>query len=78
MFLPEYQVLALRHWKKWLPKHFAELSAASELATMTQVAAALTEAEVRALMDRGLGRQDAERIVLPRYILLAPEPLAAN
>jgi hypothetical protein len=78
MFPPAYQVLALRHWKKWLPKHYAELSAKSELHTVTQVAAALTEAEVRALMDRGLVRQDAENIVLPRYILLAPEPANAN
>ncbi len=64
---------ALRHWKEWLPNRYAELLESNQLLTAAEAAAKGAAVEIRMLMDAGMRRDEAEEIVLPKWILLPPE-----
>lgn len=67
---------AIRHWKEWLPNRYAELLEANQLITAAEAAAKGAALEMKELMDAGMRRDEAEEIVLPKWILLPPEPEA--
>lgn len=64
---------ALRHWKEWLPNRYKELLEANGLVTAAAAAAAGAAKEIKELMDAGARLDEAEEIVLPKWILLTPE-----
>ncbi len=64
---------AIRHWREWLPNRYAELLAANQLLTAAEAAAKGAAKEMRELMEAGFRRDEAEEIVLPKWILLPPE-----
>lgn len=69
---------AIRHWKEWLPNRYAELLEANQLITAAEAAAKGAAQEMKALMDAGMRRDEAEEIVLPKWILLPPESSASE
>lgn len=64
---------ALRHWKEWLPNRYKELLEANQLTTAAAAAAAGAAREIRELMQAGARLDEAEEVVLPKWILLPPE-----
>ena len=64
---------AIRHWREWLPNRYAELLETNQLAEAADAAAKGAAMEIRALMNAGARRDEAEEVVLPKWILLPPE-----
>lgn len=64
---------AIRHWKEWLPNRYRELVEANQLLTAAEAAAKGAAQEIRELMDAGARLDEAEEVVLPKWILLPPE-----
>lgn len=64
---------AIRYWKEWLPNRYRELLEANELVTAAAAAAAGAAKEIRQLMAAGARLDEAEEVVLPKWILLQPE-----
>lgn len=64
---------AIRHWREWLPNRYKELVEANELVTAAAAAAAGAAREIRELMQAGARLDEAEEVVLPKWILLPPE-----
>ena len=64
---------AIRYWKDWLPNRYKELLEANQLVTAANAAAAGAAKEIRELMQAGARLDEAEEVVLPKYILLPPE-----
>lgn len=67
-------IKARKHWEEWLPKKVKELKAAGEFGQALQTAARLAQEEIASLMAQGYQQHEAEEVVLPQFILLAPEP----
>lgn len=64
---------AIRHWREWLPNRYRELLEANELVTAAAAAAAGAAREIKELMQAGARLDEAEEVVLPKWILLPPE-----
>ncbi len=64
---------AIRYWKDWLPKRYKELLDANQLVTAAAAAAAGAAKEIKELMQAGARLDEAEEVVLPKWILLQPE-----
>lgn len=69
---------ARKHWETWLPQKTAELKAAREFTEASEAAAALALKEAQHLMRQGAKEHEALEIVLPKFILLEPEPPAED
>lgn len=65
---------AREHWEEWLPKKTQDLKEAGEFKTATRAAARRAQAEIAELMAQGHCEHEAEEVVLPKHILLEPEP----
>lgn len=70
----QYSKLALDHWTKWRPKMVEEMRKAGTLDQRVQTASKEAAERVAALMASGAQKHEAEEMVLPELILLAPEP----
>lgn len=66
---------ALNHWREWLPTMYADLQRHNMLTTTAAKSAEMAAREIRELMQAGARLDEAEEIVLPKYILLTPEEL---
>lgn len=64
---------AIRYWKDWLPNRYKELLDANQLVTAAATAAAGAAKEIKELMQAGARLDEAEEVVLPKWILLQPE-----
>ncbi len=65
--------MARTHWARFLPKMYARMQ---EEGTLEQELTKAGETALQELLDleeRGLRRNEANEIVLPKYILLPPE-----
>jgi hypothetical protein len=67
-------IKARKHWEEWLPEKTEGLKEAGEFKAVTRGAARLAQAEIAELMARGYQQHEAEELVLPKHILLEPEP----
>ena len=67
-------IKARKHWEEWLPEKTHGLKEVGEFKAATRAAARLAQAEIADLVARGYQRQEAEELVLPKHILLEPEP----
>ena len=67
---------ALTHWTKWLPNKVKALKAEGKLGEAIQGAASQAQRAMSDLMSQGYREHEAEEVVLPRYVLLPPEPEA--
>lgn len=72
--IEELKAKAADHWQEWLPAKWANLVAEDRVDLELTRAATQAEREIREWMDRGARLDEAEEMVLPRTILLAPEP----
>jgi hypothetical protein len=72
--IEELKAKAAEHWETWLPGMWADLIAEDRLDQALTQAAMQAEREIREWMDRGARLDEAEEMVLPRIILLTPEP----
>jgi hypothetical protein len=68
-------IKARKHWEEWLPEKTQDLKEAGEFKVATRIAARRAQAEIADLMARGYQQHEAEEVVLPKHILLEPEPL---
>jgi hypothetical protein len=68
-------IKARKHWEEWLPEKTQGLKEAGEFKAATRVAAMRAQAEIADLTARGYQKHKAEEVVLPKHILLEPEPL---
>jgi len=64
---------ARRHWEKHLPKTTQRLKESGQFGAAVRDAARRTQGEIADLMLQGYSKVDAEKLVLPKYILLPPE-----
>ena len=64
---------AMNHWRDWLPVMYADLNQRNQLVTTAARAAKKAAKEIRQLMEAGARLDEAEEVVLPKYILLPPE-----
>lgn len=71
----ELVIKARNHWEKWLPKKTMELKNSGQFHEALQIVAVYARAEITELMAQGYQQREAEQVVLPLYILLAPESL---
>jgi len=69
----DYVLMAMDHWRKFLPKMWAELKAEGREIEAMHKAARLAHDKVSLLIRQGLREDEAEEIVLPELILLPPE-----
>ena len=72
--IEELKAKAAEHWETWLPEMWADLIAENRLDQALTQAAMQAEREIREWMDRGARLDEAEEMVLPKTILLTPEP----
>ena len=68
-------IKARKHWEEWLPEKTQDLKEVGEFKAATRIAARRAQAEIVDLMARGYQEHEAEEVVLPKHILLEPEPL---
>ena len=69
-----WRILAEHHWQKFLPQYYRSLQKQSILEeTLDQAAQNMTQALVTMVSDQGIDYSTAREILLPQYILLAPE-----
>lgn len=64
---------ALNHWREWLPAMYADLERNNQLVSTAAANAEMAAREILELMAAGARLDEAEEIVLPKYILLPPE-----
>jgi hypothetical protein len=69
-------IKARKHWEECLPEKTQGLKEAGEFKAATRAAARCAQAEIADLMARGHQKHKAEEVVLPKHILLEPEPPA--
>jgi hypothetical protein len=67
-------IKARKHWEEWLPNKTAELKAARLFGSAIQIAARRAQEEIADLMAQGYQEHEAAEMVLPKFILLKPEP----
>jgi hypothetical protein len=67
-------IKARKHWETWLPEKTKELKAAGEFGAAIQIAARRAQEEIADLMAQGYQEHEAAEVVLPKFILLKPEP----
>jgi hypothetical protein len=68
-------IKARKHWEEWLPGKTQGLKEVGEFKAATRIAARRAQAEIADLITRGYQDHEAEEVVLPKHILLEPEPL---
>jgi hypothetical protein len=71
-------IMARKHWEEWLPEKTQGLKEVGEFKAATRVAARRAQAEIADLMARGFQQHEAEEVVLPKHILLEPDPLTGQ
>jgi len=71
-------IKARKHWEEWLPEKTQGLKETGEFKVATRGAARLAQAEIADLMVQGYEKHKAEEMVLPKHILLEPEPLPSQ
>lgn len=72
--LTQLKNLYLRHLQEWRPKQYRTLKKENRINLTANRAAQRVYREIKSLRDSGYQNHEAEEIVLPRYILLTPEP----
>lgn len=70
----QWQSLALRHWKEYLPQMYAELVKEKRLEAELYKACELTWREMQAKMAEGATWDEAWEASRELYLLLPPEP----
>ena len=65
---------ARQHWEEWFPKKTQDLKEIGEFKAATRSAARRAQGEIANLLAQGHGEHEAEEVVLPKHILLEPEP----
>ena len=66
-------IMARQHWALWLPRKTQELEEMALLSQALQIAAIYAHREIAELVLRGYQAHEAAEVVLPKYILMAPE-----
>lgn len=72
--IQELKSKAAKHWREYLPEMWAKLMAEDRVDEALNQAARAAEKEIRRLMALGMRLDEAEEVVLPKQILLNPEP----
>lgn len=70
----QYVRRALDHWKRWRTAMYLEMQQNGTLDAEAQRASREAANQVATLMESGMQRHEAEEMVLPDLITLAPEP----
>ena len=71
--IQELKQKAAEHWRTYLPTKWAELIRTDRLDLELTKAATEAASEIQTLINRGARLDEAEEIVLPQLIFLAPE-----
>ena len=69
----QYTRMALDHWKRWRPTMYRDLQASGQLNERAQQASKEAAQQVAKLMEQGYQKHEAEEVVLPDLIRVAPE-----
>lgn len=70
--IDRYARMALKHWEEFLPSLYEELQERGDLTKEAELASSKTLDEIAELREQGYQLHEAEEVVLPKYILLAP------